>query len=260
MSNPAIGLFRGAILAIYVAHGHDAALAAGTTPPSKSASSPAEATEEVSNRLDSSLGKSLGTVMEIDPTPLGEVVWIDSDKDHLPDTLVFKEEVIIAPRKAENGSLYSLHSIGRVGYRDQKTGKYGFRRLLVSQNSLNCQYLLLDFSGPEAWVSPRFPDEKRYPGWVTGCINATWIEWNVKGIYDVFYFEGPSTPILFSYNPKLKAVIGDIDPDDVPPHPECQSLVPQPFGAIEECMAAVKEREKKKKAKAKSQARPKSPN
>lgn len=256
MRKPAIGFIRTLALLLCTARG-DGAFADGAAPSDAAASAPEfkVSAEEISKRINP-YRDAVGPVLETTTTPLGELAWIDSDSDSDPDTLSLGGEVIVSPRKSESGALYRLHEVSWDGFKDQKTGKYVERRILISQSTLNCQYILLDFTGPEAWVSPRFPDEKKYPGWVTGCINATWVEWNVKGLYDVFYFEGPSTPILFGYNSKLKAVLGDIDPDDVPPHPECKSLVPQPFGAIAECEASVKEREKKK---AKPQTRSKAP-
>jgi len=244
---------RAVAMGLGLAHSHQVF---ALDPPS-SAGSAASGTEskvsaEQIKRVLDRYSNASGPVLKTEPTALGELAWIDSDGDRSPDTLALDGVVIVPPRKAENGALYRLTVVDFNGVDDRTTGKYAYRHLLIAQSSFNCQYILMDFTGTEVWVSPRFPDEKEFPGWMTGCVDITWVTWTPP--YPLFYFMGPEAKTIFGYNPKLKAVIGPIDPDDAPPHPKCQSLIPQPFGAIEECMKWERE---EKKNRAKSQARPK---
>lgn len=232
-------------------HGASLANAPAPSDPAESAPEFRVSAEAISKRLDPYRG-AVGPVLARDITPLGELAWIDSSGDRRPDTLTLDGKVIVAPRKDEDGSVYGLREVSWESYVDVKNGESGIKRLLVTQSSLACQHILLDFTGPEVWVSPRFPEEKQFPGAEKGCVDVTWVRWDRP--YPFFYLGGPEYPLVFGYNAKLKAVIG---PVDAPPHPKCQSLVPQPFGAIEECIATL--RSDSKKSPAKPQARQKSP-
>jgi hypothetical protein len=250
MSKPASRFSRTLALVLCAACVHDEAFAAETAPsdPKASTSQVSVSAEQISKTLNP-YRDSVGPVVQRNPTPLGELAWIDSGGDRRPDTLTLNGKVIVPPRKAEDGSSYGLHEISWEGYEDQKTGEYGFKRLLITQSDLACQHILLDFTGPEVWVSPRFPEERQFRGADQGCVDVTWVKWDPP--YPLFYLGGSEYPLVFGYNAKLKAVIG---PVEAPPPPKCQSLVPQPFGAIEECMATERKRKQ-----AKSQARPKVP-
>jgi len=223
--------------------------------PTSSASEPRVklSAERIKKLLDP-YPNAVGPVLRSEATKLGELEWIDSDGDGRPDTLTLSGKVVVPPRTAENGSLFGLFWVSFDGELERTGGKerYTYKRLLITQSSLACQHILLDFTGPEVWVSPAFPEERQFPGAEKGCVDVTWVRWDRP--YPFFYLGGPEYPLVFGYNAKLKAVIG---PVDAPPHPRCQSLVPQPFGAIEECMATL--RAEKKKAQAKPKTQQKSP-
>jgi hypothetical protein len=154
-------------------------------------------------------------------TPLGTLELIDTDADNEPDTATLDGRLVIAPRKATNGLLYTLYEVSFKGYLDKKTQQYIHAQLVFEHHGDaydGCQQIFLDFTGRDAWISPPFPNAERFPGWVGGCLEISWVAW--KGPYVFFYFGPEVTHPIFAYNPKLKAVIGPIDPDDAPKHPK----------------------------------------
>lgn len=168
---------------------------------------------------------------EVYKTPLGEFVLRHSDgktpgKLFLNGQLVFTAHVDEPMAYNRSGvQSFDLWEAGGLFDTNGKTGKdYQITRLVVKEESVTCQYRVLDFTGDKLWISPGFP-EKAFQ--YHGCNEMTYASWPKKGRlkgFGLFYFG--DDPNLWekdgyhgntaAYNPNLKAVIWNAGIPDPP--------------------------------------------
>lgn len=168
---------KGVALVALVACSTSACSGDASTSSSAEPTSAPKASAELVRATLNPFPNSTGPIKEKAITPLGELAWIDSNDDGRPDTLALQDQVIVSARKATNGALYGLREVSADGDKDPKTGKYVKKRILIEQSAVDCQQVLVDLTGPQVWVSSRFPDENKFPGWVkpdvaSGCFEG----------------------------------------------------------------------------------------
>lgn len=117
---------------------------------------------------------------------------------------------------------------GGLGFdsNDKNGSERRITKMVVREESVTCQYRVLDFTGPKVWISEGFP--KKAFEYHNNCNQMTYVTWPKKGKlkgFGLFYFG--DEPYLWdkegyhgntaAYNPRLKAVFEDVD-IPIPPH------------------------------------------